>query len=129
MIKLANVRLSGFRSQKFMKDESIPPSIQNIFTASDGFILQPNTDFEASHQNLIQAIKRNLMWNLVLSMTIDHDIPGRICQLVKKSLTINLPMPYYCSKRINDEYPIQMAGDLDVKPSKSIFPVQRSSMG
>ncbi len=72
-----------------------------IITASDGHWGQPNTDYESSHRNLIEAINREKDVDLVVfNGDLTHDNPSLMPEL--KKLYDQLQVPYQVTKGNHD---------------------------
>lgn len=92
-----------------------------FITASDGHFGQPNTDFETSHQNLIQAIKRETDVDLVVfNGDLIHDDP--VYMPAVKRVYDQLPMPYYVVKGNHDRVSESRWLEIWGQPSDLFFP-------
>jgi predicted phosphodiesterase len=119
---LVSFPLSGFpvSLSKTQENEVFLPVFKFI-TASDGHFGQPNTDFETSHQNLIQAINRESDVDLVVfNGDLIHDDPVFMPAL--KKVYDQLPMPYYVAKGNHDRVSESRWLDIWGQPSNLFFP-------
>ncbi|MEP1085385.1 metallophosphoesterase [Algoriphagus sp.] len=95
--------VAGFSSSlsKVEYETAFQPVFKFI-TASDGHFGQPETDYITSHQNLIEAIKRESDVDLVVfNGDLIHDDPLLMPE-VKKVYDRLLPLPYYVVKGNHD---------------------------
>ena len=121
---LGSLPLSGFpfSLSKMQEEEAFLP-IFKFITASDGHFGQPNTDFETSHQNLIQAIKRESDVDLVVfNGDLIHDDP--VFMPAVKKVYDQLPMPYYVAKGNHDRVSESRWLEIWSQPSNLFFPVK-----
>jgi predicted MPP superfamily phosphohydrolase len=84
-----------------------------FITASDGHWGQPNTDFESSHQNLIEAIHREKDVDFVVfNGDLIHDNPDFLPEV--KKVYNQLQVPYYVTRgnhdRVDDKMFTQVMG-------------------
>ena len=80
--------------------QSATPGLKFI-TASDGHWGQPNTDFETSHRNLIEAIgKEEHVDFVVFNGDLIHDKPGLMPDV--KKVYDTLKVPYYVARGNHD---------------------------
>ncbi len=101
---LVGLPLAGFpvSLSKTQYEEAFLPVFKFV-TASDGHFGQPDTEFKTSHQNLIQAIKRESDVDLVVfNGDLIHDDPVLMPE-VKKVYDQLLPLPYYVAKGNHDK--------------------------
>ncbi|TXE13266.1 metallophosphoesterase family protein [Algoriphagus aquimarinus] len=101
---LVTLPLAGFplTLSKTEQEEVFSPVFKFV-TASDGHFGQADTDFKASHQNLIQAIKRESDVDLVVfNGDLIHDDPVFMPE-VKKVYDQLLPLNYYVVKGNHDK--------------------------
>jgi predicted phosphodiesterase len=121
--------LVGFTSSSFsvslsktQENEAFLPVFKFI-TASDGHFGQPNTDFETSHQNLIQAIRRESDVDLVVfNGDLIHDDP--VYMTAVKKVYDQLPMPYFVAKGNHDRVSESRWLEIWGQPSNLFFPVK-----
>jgi Calcineurin-like phosphoesterase len=75
-----------------------------FITASDGHWGQPNTDFETSHRNLIEAINKEEQVDFVLfNGDLIHDKPELMSDV--KKVYDTLKVPYYVARGNHDRVP------------------------
>ncbi|PZX61192.1 3',5'-cyclic AMP phosphodiesterase CpdA [Algoriphagus ratkowskyi] len=97
-LPIAGFPLTVSRSQYL---EDFQPVFKFV-TASDGHFGQPDTDYKTSHQNLIEAIKRESDVDLVVfNGDLIHDDPSLMPE-VKKVYDQLSPLPYYVAKGNHD---------------------------
>jgi predicted phosphodiesterase len=95
-----------------------------FITASDGHFGQPDTDFKTSHQNLIQAIKRESDVDLVVfNGDLIHDDPVFMPE-VKKVYDQLSPLPYYVAKGNHDKVSDSRWLEIWSQPSNLFFSVK-----
>ncbi len=98
---LVALPISGFANLSVCKHQVQTKPIFRFITASDGHFGQPQTDFETSHQNLIQAIKREADVDLVVfNGDLIHDDP--VFMPAVKKVYDQLSIPYYVVKGNHD---------------------------
>ncbi len=85
----------------FNKAEQTQTPGLKFITASDGHWGQPNTDFETSHRNLIEAIgKEEHVDFVVFNGDLIHDEPGLMPDVKKVYDTLNVP--YFVTRGNHD---------------------------
>lgn len=100
----STLTLGGFAqlsASEYREQTSDFKSVFKFITASDGHYGQPETDFDTSHEQLIQAIHKESMVDLVIfNGDLIHDNPV-FMPLVKKVYD-QLHVPYYVCKGNHD---------------------------
>lgn len=124
---IISLPISGFsigRNPSIEHDTFKP--VFKFITASDGHFGQPDTDFKTSHQNLIDAIKREAEVDLVVfNGDLIHDDPALMPEV--KKYYDQLSIPYYVVRGNHDKVSDDRWMEIWNQPSDFFLPVKEKN--